>query len=270
MMQAPVTAKSMLRIAAIAGALVLGVAAPVAPQGQTDTTSVSPAPRPGSAPFRVGERAEYRVGYGVLRSVGYGSMEISRIDTVRGHRTYHTRFRLRGGLPGARVNNTFESWLDVRGLFSRRFEQETHEVRFHRRRTREFYPEELRWTGRTNDIEETGTLPTGAPLDDTSFLYFVRTLDLDVGREYVFHDYWNPEGNPVRIKVLRRETVTVPAGTFNTVVLQPLVRTSGLFSEGGEAEVVVSDDPSRILVMIRAKVTFGSLRLELQSYTPGA
>jgi hypothetical protein len=268
-MQATVTAKSMLRIAAIAGVVVLALAAPVPTQAQTSATTVSPAPRLGPAPFRVGERAEYRVGYGMLRNVGSGSMEISRIDTIRGHRTFRTRFTLRGGLPGARVNNTFESWLDVRGLFSRRFEQETNEVRFHRRRTREFFPEELRWTGRTNGIDETGTLPTAAPLDDTSFLFFVRTLDLDVGREYVFHDYWNPDGNPVRIKVLRRETVTVPAGTFDTVVLQPLIRTSGLFSEGGEAEVFVSNDPSRVLVMIRAKVTFGSLRLELESYTPG-
>jgi hypothetical protein len=268
-MQRHTTAKSMLRSAAVAAALAFGLAVSVAAQGHTGPkASVRSAPS-SPAPFQVGERAEYRVGYGVLRSVGSGSMEISRIDTVRGHPTFHTTFRLRGGIPGARVNNTFESWLDVRGLFSRRFEQDTHEVRFKRRRTREFYPEERRWTGRTNGIEESGELPTAVPLDDTAFLYFVRTLDLQPGRDYEFHNYWNPEGNPVRIRVLRRETVTVPAGTFNTVVLQPLIRTSGLFGEGGEAEVFISDDDARILVMLRAKVTFGSLRLELERYTPG-
>jgi hypothetical protein len=221
-----------------------------------------------ATPFGVGEKARYRVGYGVLRGVGSGSMEIVGLEVVRGHPTYHMQFRLRGGIPGARVNNTYDSWMDARGLFSRRFEQDTHEVRFKRRRVREFLPEEMRWTGRTNDRVESGELPTARPQDDTSFLFFIRTLDLEVGEELRFDNYWNPEGNPVRIRVLRRETVDVPAGRFNTIVIQPLIQTSGMFSEGGEAEVYLSDDDARILVMIRAKVSFGTLRLELEEYTP--
>ncbi len=220
-------------------------------------------------PFGVGEQARYRVGYGILRAVGSGSMHVVGVDTVDGHPAYHMHFRLRGGIPGARVNNTYDSWMDVRGLFSRRFEQDTHEVRFTRQRTRAFYPEERRWTGRTNERIESGELETGRPLDDTSFLYYVRTLRLDPGDEYELHDYWNPDGNPVRIRVLRRETVEVPAGRFNTVVLQPLIETSGMFSDGGEAEVFITDDAARIMVMLRAKVSFGTLRLELEEYTPG-
>ncbi len=260
----------MLRVVAVAGTLTLAVALPLMGQASKSRTAVpAGVDRELSAPFKVGERAEYRVGFGIFRNVGSGSMRVSRVEMVRGHPTYRMEFRLRGGIPGARVNNSYDSWLDVRGLFSRRFEQDTNEVRFTRQRVREFYPEEMRWTGRTNDREESGELPTATPLDDTAFLYFVRTLDLVPGQEYEFNDYWNPNGNPVRIKVLRRETVEVPAGTFNTVVLQPLIQTSGLFSEGGEAEVYISDDDARILVMLRAKVTFGSLRLELQEYTPG-
>lgn len=221
-----------------------------------------------AAPFGVGEKARYRVGYGIFRGVGAGSMEIVGLEVVRGHPTYHMQFRLRGGVPGARVNNTYNSWMDARGLFSRRFEQDTHEVRFKRQRVREFLPEEMRWTGRTNDRIEAGELPTARPQDDTSFLFFIRTLDLEVGDELCFDNYWNPDGNPVRIRVLRRETVNVPAGRFNTIVIQPLIQTSGMFSEGGEAEVYLSDDEARILVMIRARVSFGTLRLELEEYTP--
>lgn len=221
-----------------------------------------------AVPFGVGEKARYRVGYGVFRGVGSGSMEIVGLQVVRGQPTYHMQFRLRGGIPGARVNNSYDSWMDARGLFSRRFEQDTHEVRFKRRRVREFLPEEMRWTGRTNDREEAGELPTARPQDDTSFLFFIRTLDLRVGEELSFDNYWNPDGNPIRIRVLRRETVDVPAGRFNTVVIQPLIQTSGMFSEGGEAEVYLSDDHARILVMIRARVSFGTLRLELEEYTP--
>jgi hypothetical protein len=258
--------RKMIVGAIVAISIAGGLAAQSSTAGPQRATAVE---RPAPAPFGVGERATYRVGFGMLRNVGSGSMHIVGVDTVRGHPSYHMHFRLRGGVPGARVNNTFDSWMDAAGLFSRRFEQDTHEVRFKRQRTREFFPEERRWTGRTNDREETGELETAVPLDDTAFLYFVRTLRLEPGDEYSFQNYWNPDGNPVRIKVLRRETVDVPAGRFNTVVLQPLIETSGLFSEGGEAEVYLSDDDARVLVMLRAKVTFGTLRLELEEYTPG-
>lgn len=227
------------------------------------------AARAAPAPFGPGEQANYRVSYGRLGRVGSGSMHIVGVDTVRGNPAYHVEFRLRGGIPGARVNNHFESWMDVAGLYSHRFIQDTNEVRFSRKRGREFFPRERRWTGYTNDRTETGSLPTELPLDDTSFLYFVRTMQLEVGREYTINRYWNDEGNPVRIRVLRRETVQVPAGTFNTIVVQPLIQTSGMFSEGGEAEVYFSDDDARVLVMLRAKLSIATLNLQLESYTPG-
>jgi hypothetical protein len=223
---------------------------------------------PVTVPFGVGEHAVYRVSYNIVGRVGTGSMQIVGIDTVRGHPAFHALFTLQGRFLFARVDNRFESWLDVRDVFSHRFEQQTREINFRRNRIREFYPAELRWTGHTNDRQESGTLSSAMPLDDTAFLYFVRTLKLEVGREYSFDRYWNPEGNPVRIRVLRRETVTVPAGTFDTVVLQPIIRTSGLFSEGGEAEVYFAEDGARQLVMLRAKVSFGTLQLQLEEFTP--
>jgi hypothetical protein len=97
----------------------------------------------------------------------------------------------------------------------------------------------------------------------------VRTLRLEPGDEYEFHNYWNPDGNPVRIRVLRERRWTCRPARFNTVVIQPLIETSGLFSEGGEAEVFLSDDDVPDPGHARAKVSFGTLRLELEEYTPG-
>jgi hypothetical protein len=66
---------------------------------------------------------------------------------------------------------------------------------------------------------------------------------------------------------LRRETVRVPAGSFETIVVRPILRTRGLFAEGGEAEVYLSDDANRIPVLIRSRVpVVGSLTMLLRSY----
>jgi hypothetical protein len=219
-------------------------------------------------PYGVGERARYRVSWGVTGRVGTGLMHIEAIDTIRGRPAFRIVNTLQGRLLLARVNNRFESWLDVSGVYSHRFEQWTHEVNFRRRRTREFFPAESRWSGQTNGHPEAGMLTTRQPLDDTSFLYFVRTLDLVVGREYTYDRYWNPDGNPVRIRVLRRERVTVPAGTFDTIVIQPVIRTSGMFAEGGEAEVYFAEGGARQLVKLRARLPIGTLQLQLEEFEP--
>ena len=250
----PVLALSLLAVARDAAAR----------QTQAPVSGAAPA----ANPFGPGEAAEYEVKLGGIR-VGSGSMAITGIEQVAGHDTYHAVLRLSGGIPFARVDDRFESWIDVDGLFSRRFKQNQREVRFRRNRTYEFDPE--RRTYRRADNGEVGRLPTNRPLDDVSFLYYARTLPLRVGDVYTIPRYFKEDGNPVVIRVLRKETVTVPAGRFETVVVQPIIKTDGLFGEGGHAEVFFSDDERRILVQMSSRVpVVGSLSLHLRSYEPGS
>ena len=85
----------------------------------------------------------------------------------------------------------------------------------------------------------------------------------------MFNRYFKKEGNPVVIKVLRKEVKEVPAGTFNTIVIQPIIQTSGLFSEGGEAELYFTDDEDRFLVYMRTKLPIFSMTLHLEEVTRG-
>jgi len=50
-------------------------------------------------------------------------------------------------------------------------------------------------------------------------------------------------------------------------VIQPIFE-SKLFSEGGHAEIWLSDDENRILLQMKSKVSFGSLNLYVKSYRP--
>lgn len=220
-----------------------------------------------AAPYGPGEKAEYQVKLGAV-SVGSGTMEVLGMENVNGSRTYHTRLHVKGGVPLARVDTRMDSWIDVQGLFSRRFEQDQHELRFERHRIFDFNPERRTYALRGTD--ETGRIPTNRPLDDLSFLYYARTLPLKVGDSYTIHRYFKDDGNPVVLNVLRRETITVPAGTFHTVVVQPIIQTDGLFGQGGRAEVFFTDDDRRILVHLRSRVpVVGSLNLSLRTYEPG-
>jgi hypothetical protein len=219
-------------------------------------------------PFGPGERTVYGVWYGVMGRRGEAVSEVTGLETVRGRQAYHLNFTLRGGIPLARINDRQESWLDVGQLYSHRFRQDLHQVRYKRLRTLDFLPREGVWRQAENQAN-TGELASDQPLDDVSFLYWARTLPLEVGRSYEFRRYYKDEGNPVIVQVLRRETVTVPAGTFNTIVVRPLIRTSGMFSDGGEAEVYFSDDERRIVVQVKTKMSIGTMNRQREQYTPG-
>ena len=257
-----------LRSAAVAALIALGIAGSgIAQQTVAQSTTRELPNKVAPVPFGPGERATYRVTYGIAGGVGKGTVEVAGIDTIRGHPAYHLRLAVKGGIPFARVDDLQESWLDVASLYSHRFHQNLHEVKYKRLLTREFFPSEMLWRGIQN--KEIGPLAHSAPLDDISIMYWIRTQPLEVGRTYTINRYFKADGNPVVVKVLRRETIKVPAGEFNTIVVQPIIRTKGLFSEGGEAEIFFSDDDRRIIVQITTKLSIGTLKLQLESHREG-
>jgi hypothetical protein len=219
-------------------------------------------------PFGPGERLTYEIRFGALR-LGRGEMEVQELAIVRGQPAYHTVFRVQGGTPFFRVDDLFESWFATSDLSSLRFHQDQDEGPKQRRRRYEIYPDRQRFEERTAKPGKQGERPSVAnPLDDGSFLYFLRTVPLEVGRTSHFHQYFKPERNPVTIKVLRRERIKVPAGTFDAIVVQPVISTTGIFAEGGRAEVWLSDDSRRMMLQLKSKVSFGSLNLYLTTHRP--
>ena len=215
-------------------------------------------------PFRAGEKFTYDASFGIIR-VGRGTIELTGFDTVRTRLAWRATLTVSGGPPLYKVRDSTVSWFDVRTLSSLRYVQRLREGGYHADKQFEIYPERAVYV-KSGKPE----MPSVAePLDETSFLYFLRTIPLEVGRTYEFHRYFQPEANPVVIRVLRKEQIKVPAGTFNTIVVQPQIAAPGLFSKKEGAEVWISDDSARILVQIKSHVKFGSLRLALRSYVPG-
>jgi len=220
-----------------------------------------------AVPFGVGEVMDYQVKLGRL-SVGDASVRVAGVETVRGHRTYRLDWRVEGGIPLARVNDRYQSWMDVETLASRRFIQDISQVRRQRLRHFEIYPEERRyeWVNEEQEFE----LLSDRPLDDISFVFYVRTLDLVVGETVTMNRYFREHGNPVVLEVLREERIEVPAGTFDAVVVRPIVQSRGLWDEGGEAEVFISRDSDRLLLKVTSRVPLvGSLSLHLRGVRKG-
>ena len=238
----------------------LGFLALVAPQAAARAQSPSHVLK---VPYAVGERLEYDVKFGKLK-VGSGSMEVEGVDEVRGLQAWHTVFQVKAGNFFYRVNDQFESWIDRATGNSLRFRQNLNEGRRDVERDFEIFPERSAFIERGDTLEKS----VRNPLDDGSFLYFLRTIPLVIGETYTFERYFRPDRNPVTIKVLRRERIEVPAGTFDAIVVQPVIKTKGIFSENGHAEVWLADDSSRMMLQMKSGLSFGSINLYLRSIRP--
>lgn len=219
--------------------------------------------------FRPGERLVYDAHVGILGGVGEAILEI-RADSIRGVPVYNTRLELHASalFGTVTVDNLLQSWLDPETMRALRFEKQQDEPRTKTHETFDFFIDEGEWR-RTDGLEK-GKLSSRYPLDDVSFIYYVRALPLEVGKRYVLDDYYKESGNPVILDVLRRETVRVPAGEFQTIVVRPTIQTSGLFSQGGEAELYFTDDVQRFLVMLKSKLPLlQSMEFRLKSFSTG-
>jgi hypothetical protein len=245
----------------------LGLAQPALAQGGWTAGAVPTDTLAAPTPFGPGEHLVYGVKLGWF-NVGQGHLTVEGLDWVRGNQTYRFVMGMDGGAVGFSIDDKYTSWTDVHTFQSWRFIR-LYGGSYESQRHYEFYPERDMWDREDND--EFGPMPTDIPLDDIAFVYFLRTLPLEVGRTYTFDRYFKVEGNPVTVQVLRKDRRKTDAGTFNTIVVRPSFQSEGLFSEDGEAELHFTDDERRILVYMKVDLPRfpGGISLHLRSIQEG-
>ena len=69
---------------------------------------------------------------------------------------------------------------------------------------------------------------------------------------------------PVTMKALSREEVKTPAGTYQTIRVQPVAE-SGVVKNKGEIWIWYTDDARHIPVQMRARLFWGTLTMRLSS-----
>jgi len=245
----------------IAMALALALLSPWRAAAQTDAAGGEVI---STRPFSVGERLIYSVKVGPIGR-GNAVAELRSVDTLRGQQVYHSVFTMNGSLLFFRVDDEYESWFDPRTLVSLRYRQQIDQGSYERNRTYEIFADR----GIYLEPDKTERATVEKPLDDGAFLYFLRTIPLQVGKTYTFNRYFKPDRNPVTVTVVRRERVRVPAGEFDAVVLQPRIKAKGIFAEGANAEVWIQDDDRRAVLQMKTHMSFGTVVFQLRSIEKG-
>lgn len=104
--------------------------------------------------------------------------------------------------------------------------------------------------------------------DPISVIYYVRTLDLTPGRVHRLTLVADGKVYTVDARAVRRERVETPAGTFQTVLVEPVMNAGGAQREE-RLFIWYSDDERRIPVRIRSEIKLGSVTATLRAVRTG-
>ena len=220
-------------------------------------------------PFAVGERMEYVVSVSKFGDVGRGTMWVDGLAQLRGHETMVLRFELQAGKGPIRASDKTVSWLDARRMTALRYDKQERHPLSRRGESVELYPEAHRWVDAQGVSGETAT---DAPLDELSFLYFLRTVSLAGDSAWRFDRHFDAAKNPTTVRVVGRRTLVTRAGEFRTIQLEMRVRDPRRYKgEDGIIRLDLSDDERRVLVRMESTMpVLGKTVLLLDRLTMGA
>ncbi|OGR58071.1 MAG: hypothetical protein A2X36_16230 [Elusimicrobia bacterium GWA2_69_24] len=211
------------------------------------------------------EKLDFEVKWGLI-SMGFSDMAVEEIVDFNGRPAYHVVSKAwSGGFADTfyKVRDQNESWIDAEDFRSLGYSKKLREGSFFRDEWVLYdYPAKAWVSKRLNKSGEasfgSGEVP-GPVQDVLSSLYYIRGKTLQIGDEVVI-DVNTMENWPFVLKVIKKETIKVPAGKFNTILVEPFMRKEGIFIQKGKRlRVWVTDDERHYPVMMKVEIIFGNI-----------
>jgi len=216
--------------------------------------------------FTVGEKLTFDVKYGFV-TAGVAIMAVPRIKRISGREAYNITFDV-NSVPSFdwiyKVRDHYETYLDVKGLFPWRFEQHIREGSF----SRDFSAFFDQRNGKAKTTGGEYKIPRYVN-DIVSAFYYARTLNfskLKYGGIIRLKNFYKDSVYTLDVKYLGTDKATVPAGTFNCIVVEPIIVKGGLFKSEGSIFVWLTDDELHLPVKVKTKVVIGSIDAVLTNY----
>ena len=216
--------------------------------------------------FGSGEYLRFSVNYGFI-TAGEAVMQIS--DTV-----YHGKrkcLKVSFSVDSKpffdmvyKVRDRYMTYLDAEGLFPWRFEQHIREGGYER----DFIAEFDQAAHLAKTTEGTYRVPPYVQ-DIMSAFYFSRTIDysnFSDGQKIYLKNFYKDSTYDLAVKFRGRQEISVDAGTFRCIVIEPLAKEGGLFKSEGKVFVWLTDDERKMPVRVSSKIAIGSIESELIEY----
>ena len=113
-------------------------------------------------------------------------------------------------------------------------------------------------------------IPTEQAFDFLTTLVQMRAWNLNLGEQLPVPVYFDDEVYPLVISVVERTTIKTPLGKREVLLVTPHMpeNPKGMFEDGGEIRVWVSDDELRLPLKFEVKMPVGTGMALLMEHTP--
>jgi len=223
-------------------------------------------------PFVVGEKLTYILKWGFIPA-GEAVMEVLPATTVSGEEAYHFVLTARSNSfvdPFYKVRDRIESFTDAGMTRSLHYIKKQREGSTDKDIVVTFDWDEktARYSNYGEIIDPISLLPgTFDPLGAFFYTRLAAGTNVDEVRRPVTDGKKNVVG---RARIIKKEKISVPAGTFDTYKLEPEMKdVGGVFRKSKNAilHIWITADSRRMLVKVKSKVIIGSFIGELVSAT---
>ncbi len=212
--------------------------------------------------FRAGERLSYRISWSDILLAGTAVMEIvaDRLPDGTNVLRFQSTARSSGFVSSFYpVNDTIISVVDAEGLCSLSYSLD--QSHGSRKRHRRYTFDQRNHTVVVRNPDEAGTfsIPPRAQ-DALSALYYLRSRDALVpGTSVAINVFDSDKTWAVEVKVLGKERIKTVLGELDTIKVVTYPRYEGVFQHKGEITMWLTDDVRKIPVLMKSKISIGSI-----------
>lgn len=99
--------------------------------------------------------------------------------------------------------------------------------------------------------------------DPLSAFYAMAKIPMEAGCTEYIKMFDSKKTYDLEINIIKKENIKVPAGNFDTIMINPVMQTEGIFVRKGKMFIWLTDDERKIPVMFKSKVKIGSFVAKL-------
>lgn len=122
------------------------------------------------------------------------------------------------------------------------------------------------WIDRLTNRSVQESIPNSDVVDLLSGFYYLRNRPLRVGRTETLQIYDSDRYTELPVDILRREKIILPGfRPVDTLVIQPKLKTEGIFRRTGDVLIWLTDDQNHVPVKFVTSIALGQVTAELVS-----
>jgi len=221
--------------------------------------------------FKSGESLRYKMSYSGFLRAGTAVLEVDEKE-LNGNKVFHTKGS--GWTSGMikwffQVDDKYESYFDKDTVKPYVFKRKINEGGYKKHRITSFdYVSNKAYT-QDFTLQKDTTVAFFNVQDMLSSFYYLRNRNvknMKKGEEIAIDMFMDSQVYPFKLRFLGREVLKTKFGKVKTMIFQPLVQSGRVFKAQESVKLWITDDANKIPIKMKADLSVGSLRAELEKY----